>query len=155
MLTPLNLVAVARLTLGLGVTALAVLLLGPFQGAEHLINLDDKSAHALAFACITVTAFVAFPRLRRWDMALALIALGGALEVAQTLAGRDGEIGDLVADSIGCLAIYLPSKIENLRALARERGHESFAAIRAGDRRLKRRRTRVQGEAKPVLAPQA
>jgi hypothetical protein len=95
-------------------------MLGPFQGAERHFGLNDFAAHALAFYGLACLCFLAGPRLRRNDLALALVALGAAAEVAQGVVGRDASVHDVLADSLGVLAAWTPSRIETLRRLACE-----------------------------------
>jgi hypothetical protein len=111
---------VARWGLCAGAATVCVLMLGPFQGAERYFGLNDVAAHATAFYGLSCLCFMAGPRLRRSDIALVLVALGAAAEVAQGIVGRDASWGDLAADSLGVLAAWAPSQIETLRALARE-----------------------------------
>jgi VanZ family protein len=114
-----KLVTLARVLLLLGAAAVGVLLLGPFQGAERLVHLTDKQAHALAFFGLTMVSFVAGPRVRRGDLALALIALAAASEIAQFCVGRDGSLGDTVADVVGVGLAWTPTQVVAVRARAR------------------------------------
>lgn len=64
----------------------------------------DKSNHLLAFAALAFTAVWAlWPQPRQWPwLALALLAYGGGIEVAQSfLPPRSGEWADLLADGCG------------------------------------------------------
>jgi VanZ family protein len=63
----------------------------------------DKSNHALAFAALAFTAVWAlWPRRAWWVLAAALLAYGGAIEIAQSLLPpRTAEWGDLLADGVG------------------------------------------------------
>ena len=136
MLTPNHVVTTARAALiGGGLTA-AVLMLGPWPGLEQLFGLSDKAAHAIAFGGLLAVSFLAFPRMRRNDLALAAVMLGASVEVAQLFtADRSGSFADLFADSLGVGVIYMASHIENLRSLARKRGAATFRDIAAQDRR--------------------
>jgi VanZ family protein len=145
--TPRLLTKAARLVLLCGAIGVVILTLGPFQGAEEMFLLNDKSAHAIAFGSLTAVAFIAFPRLRRFDMARTVVLLGGAIELAQLVTGRSASLTDWLADVAGVAMIYLPSQIEVLRRLARERGDDSFALIHEQDRRRVRRRRPGQQEA--------
>jgi hypothetical protein len=79
--------------------------------------------------------------MRRNDLALAAVLLGASVEMAQLFtAARSGSIGDLLADTAGVGVVYLASHIENLRALARQRGAATFAAMAAQDHRRGARR---------------
>jgi VanZ family protein len=108
-------------------------MLGPFQGAERHFGLNDFAAHAIAFYGLACLCFLAGPRLRRNDLALVLLALGAAAEVAQAAVGRSASFHDLAADAVGILAAWAPSQIETLRTLARERPHQPLRR-RASDR---------------------
>jgi VanZ family protein len=64
----------------------------------------DKSNHALAFASLAFAGVWAlWPQPRRWWLlALALLAYGGGIEIAQTyLPPREGDWFDLLADGVG------------------------------------------------------
>ena len=144
MLTPNHFVFFGRLALVVGLPIGLLLMLGPFQGAEHVFGLNDKAAHAIAFGCATLVLFVAMPRGRRGELALAALALGALVEVIQGVVGRDADIFDLGADLAGIGMVYLMTHVETLRALARDQGRKSFRTIRAGDRR-RSRRSRTEG----------
>ena len=146
MFKPVHLVAVSRVALLLGSLTVTVLTLGPFQGAERIFGLTDKAAHALAFGGLLAVAFLAFPRMRRNDLALAALVLGGATEIAQIIAHRDGNFLDWLADAAGILIVHGASMIESVRKLAREQGDLTFAQIAAMDRRRIRRRPVVTFE---------
>ena len=101
----------ARAAFWLATVAVLVLTLLP---AEHLpakgpFNFWDKAQHALAFAVLTVLAFLAWPQTAmRWTLILSLVALGGAIEVAQHLTGwRHGEWADWAADAAGVVLVAL------------------------------------------------
>lgn len=141
MLTPNHVVTTARAVLVVGALTAAVLMLGPWPGLEQVFGLSDKAAHALCFGGLVAVSFLAFPRMRRNDLAVAAILLGASVEVAQLFtADRSASIGDLLADTAGVAVVYLASHIENLRALARQRGAATFAEIAAQDRRRGARR---------------
>lgn len=141
MLTPNHVVTTARVVLVGGAVTAAVLMLGPWPGLEHVFGLSDKAAHALAFGGLLAVSFLAFPRMRRNDLALAAILLGASVEVAQLFTeDRSASFADLGADCLGVAAIYFASHIEALRALARQRGGATFREIAAQDRRRGARR---------------
>lgn len=139
MLTPNHFVFCGRLALVVGLPIGLLLMLGSFQGAEHAFGLNDKAAHAIAFGCATLVLFVAMPRSRRGELALATLALGALVEVIQGVVGRDADIFDVGADLAGIGVVYLLTKVETLRALVRDQGRKSFWTIRAEDRRRSRR----------------
>ncbi|WP_165188419.1 VanZ family protein [Caulobacter soli] len=141
MLTPNHVVTTARAVLVAGALTAAVLMLGPWPGLEQVFGLSDKAAHALCFGGLVAVSFLAFPRMRRNDLALAAVLLGASVEIAQLFTSdRSGSIADLMADTAGVAVILLASHIENLRSLARKRGEATFAEIAAQDRRRGGRR---------------
>jgi hypothetical protein len=143
-LRPIDVTRGARAFAVLGSLAVAAFMLLPmFQGAESRFGLTDKEAHALAFYLFTVVGFLALPRSRRTDMALAAIAIGGAAEIAQLLTGRDASWGDLAADSFGVFLAWGPAQAERLRKLARTSPFVTFKALREEDRRKDRRKVKA------------
>jgi VanZ family protein len=136
MIGPRGVVAGARIFLGLAALCLAALMLAPaFQGAERYFGLTDGEAHAIAFYGLTLISILAAPRVRRNDLALAMVAIGAAMELAQSVTGRSASFSDLAADSIGVFAAWAPTQVERVRRLARVHPYLSFAEIRAIDRR--------------------
>jgi VanZ family protein len=62
----------------------------------------DKANHFCAFAALAVMARLARPRLSWFQVAVGLIAYGGAIELIQSqLPPREGDWFDLLADSVG------------------------------------------------------
>jgi VanZ family protein len=64
----------------------------------------DKAEHFTAYFGLALLASLGWG-LRRslaWIF-LGVVALGGALEIAQTMVGRDGEWGDFAANDLGAL----------------------------------------------------
>jgi VanZ family protein len=64
----------------------------------------DKLDHFTAYFGLSLLATLASGLRRRlvWVF-LAVVALGGGLEILQTLVGRDGEWGDFLANDLGAL----------------------------------------------------
>lgn len=153
LLKPSHFVVAARITLVLGAFTVAVLALGPFQGAERLFGLNDKAAHAIAFGGLLAVSFLAFPRMRRNDLAIAALVLGAGVEVAQLFGGRSASVLDWLADAAGVATIYGASMIETVRKLVRDQGDQTFAEIAAADRRRTRRRLAVAFT--PAAEPEA
>jgi len=83
------------------------LMLGPFGGVEAASGVSDKVAHFVVFGLILWSFGVLFPRLPRLAAAVLAVALGGAVEVAQGLVGRDADVLDLVADAFGVAVALL------------------------------------------------
>lgn len=151
MFKPVHFVTAARVALLVGSLTVAVLTLGPFQGLEQVFGLNDKAAHAIAFGGLLAISFLAFPRMRRNDLAVAALVLGAAVEVAQLFDHRSASVLDWLADAAGVLTVYGASMIETVRKMAREQGDLTFAQIAAMDRRRGRRRraTAFQPESSP------
>lgn len=106
-------------------------MLGPFRHLERALVPWDKAAHFIAFYGLTLLAFSAFPKRRRMDLVMLAVFAGAAIEVFQSLTGRDGEIGDIVADTAGALAVFAPIYFERQRDLRTERRAARFAAASA------------------------
>lgn len=134
-MTPNRVVALLRVAAAASAVGLTLLLLGPFQGLEQVFHLSDKEAHALAFFGVTVGLFSIAPRWRRTDLALAALAFGVLIELAQGLTGRSVSLVDLIADSVGILAALVPGLVERLRHHVRTSPDVDFAVIRSLDRR--------------------
>jgi len=110
----------ARLLLVLGVVACIVAAVGPFQALEFKLFPWDKAAHVVALYAITALLFLGFPKRRRLDLAL-MAALGGcSIEVLQYMAGRDAELGDMVANAVGAFAVLVPGYLEQARTVMRD-----------------------------------
>lgn len=122
-----------RIGLCLVLTAVTILALGPFQGAEESFGLTDKEAHFGTFYGLTFLSLAALPRIRKWDVAVAALAFGGLIEVLQTVTGRDGDILDWVADSFGIAMAVVPMYTEGFRMWAR--GETRRPKRRRSDRR--------------------
>lgn len=103
-------------------------MMGP-AGIEQVLVPWDKAAHFMAFYGLTLLLFTAFPRRRRLDLTVLAIFMGAATEVAQILAGRDGEIGDLCADALGALAVLAPVWLEHLRFPRKDRRASGLVKI--------------------------
>jgi VanZ family protein len=62
----------------------------------------DKLAHVTAFAALAMPLAWRYPHLWR-AVALAALAYGGVIEIAQPFTGRTASWGDLLADGAGAL----------------------------------------------------
>lgn len=104
-LRPDRLPAAARFA-GYGV-AVAVLLYLTQAPAKDLPSetLWDKAEHAIAWLVLTAIGLAFWPRRPVWVLAFAF-GFGGLVEVLQSTLpfGRDGDVRDLLADSVGILA---------------------------------------------------
>lgn len=138
MLTPRRIVLAARLAFVIASVALAVLMLGPFQGLEQVFGLNDKAAHAIAFYGLASGLFLIAPRQRRDDLTLFVIAAAFAVELLQALTGRSVSMADFLAGAAGAGAAWAPGRIEQLRRAFRRAPDLTFSEIARGDRRLRR-----------------
>jgi hypothetical protein len=97
-----------RLDTWLIAPALAVVIYGELGHAQiiGLLELDiwDKALHFTAYfvLCLMTTIAVRADRRALW-WALGLVLLGGALEIVQGMTGRDADIYDELANSLGVL----------------------------------------------------
>ena len=88
--------------------ALAVVIFGALTHDNVLgaleIHVWDKALHFTAYfgLCLMTTVAVRADRRALW-WATGLIALGGALEILQGMTGRDADIFDEVANTLGVL----------------------------------------------------
>jgi len=73
--------------------------------ADLEVDLWDKALHFTAYFGLALMATIAVRARRRaiW-YALGLVALGGALEVVQGMTGRDADIWDEAANTLGVLS---------------------------------------------------
>lgn len=90
-------------------------MVGPFQGVEKHLITPDKAAHFTAFYGLTLLMITAFPKRRAFDLGCLAVLLGVAIEIAQFLTGRDAELGDVIADSLGVIAVLTPMYLQNIR----------------------------------------
>jgi VanZ family protein len=88
--------------------ALALVVYGELAHSSvlHTLEIDvwDKALHFTAYFGLALMATISVRADRRaiW-CALALVALGGALEVIQGMTGRDADIWDETANTLGVL----------------------------------------------------
>jgi VanZ family protein len=100
----------ARLLFGAAVLVIAYGCFAPASvGADSFIPWD-KAAHFIAFYGLEFLGLFAFPLGPRWRLALMLSAAGALIELIQAtpLVGRDADVFDWVADSLGVLAALAP-----------------------------------------------
>lgn len=95
------------------ISGLLILLLGPFQGGEHKIGLTDKEAHFFSFYILTIISLAVLQKIRKLDIAIGIIMFAVLSEVLQGLTGRDADLFDLLADSIGIVTAVLPLYLRN------------------------------------------
>ena len=128
MARPTRIVIVSRWLLLAAGAVCAFGMLGPYRGLAQSIVPWDKAAHFIAFYGLTLLLFSGFPDRRRFDLVVLAIFAGAATEVLQSLVGRDGELGDLLADAAGAIAVYAPIYLERLREVRVERRKSQMAA---------------------------
>lgn len=138
MLTPRLALLGIRSTVALGAATMLLLMIGPFQGAEGHLGLNDKAAHAIAFYVLTLGLFLSAPNWRRTDLALFALAFGVLVEVAQGLTGREMSGSDVLADALGVAAATAPGVVERLRHHTRTRPDHNLWSILKADRRAPR-----------------
>jgi VanZ family protein len=93
-------------TLGIGLVLLALFLcLLPSRNLGDPVNLNDKVSHALGHAAMAVYFAGLVPRPRWWKIFVFLLCFGVVVEIAQYSMdlGREGEVGDVVANNLGAL----------------------------------------------------
>jgi VanZ family protein len=116
LVTPSKIVLLVRfLTVFAGVIA-TVLLLGPFHAPPGW----DKLAHGTMFYGLTLLALVCLPWNRKGEIVVALIAIGGASEIAQHFTGRDMSLFDWLADAAGVIVAAAPVYVARLRQIAQQ-----------------------------------
>ena len=134
-MTPNRIVALLRIGAVVAACGLTLLFLGPFTYLVDVFHVTDKEAHAMVFFGVTLGLFAIAPRWRRTDLALAALAFGVVIELAQGFTGRSVSLTDLAANAVGILAALLPGLVESLRRHARTAPDVPFVDILAADRR--------------------
>ncbi len=80
---------------------------------------EDKLYHTLGFAALALCTRLAFARRAWWPQVLAMLALGGAIEVGQMLLPlRTGSVWDFLFDALGVIIGLSLARIPFLRRLA-------------------------------------
>ena len=83
--------------------ALAVTLYMCLRKPVMIAEVSDKTEHAATFAALTVLAIAAYPRARLAAQAFILSGFGAMIEFIQPYFGRDKDVKDWIADTIGIL----------------------------------------------------
>ncbi|RZJ47503.1 MAG: hypothetical protein EON87_00710 [Brevundimonas sp.] len=96
-----------RLLATLLIIGLLVTLLGPSTSLEQNVIGFDKVAHFTAFGGVLWAFGVLFPRRTRVQLAIAAVAFGALTEVLQGMVGRDADLLDLLADTLGIATALL------------------------------------------------
>lgn len=81
--------------------AVAATLFATLRTITHTVPGSDKTQHAVTFGTLMLLAACAYPRVRPGQLALALSALGAAIELIQPWFGRSDDVRDWLADSLG------------------------------------------------------
>lgn len=100
--------------------AVAAILFFTLRPITVVVPGSDKTQHAISFGLLMLLAAPAFPRARPVNLAVALSALGAAIEFIQPYFGRSDDIRDWVADTIG-IAIALFPVLVGRRLLMRSK----------------------------------
>ena len=124
-----GLLLVAGLTCAIG-------MVGPYQGIERALVPWDKAAHFIAFYGLTLLLFSAFPERRRLDLAMLATFAGAAIEMLQLIEGRDAELGDILADAAGALAVLAPLYLDQARRPRTERRQARLTPAPAAEAEL-------------------
>ena len=137
-LTPHKLMQALRVGGVVAGVAAVIALAGPFRYADLGLPFPDTVAHAVLFYGVTLALLTSLPRARANEVAMIAVLLGGISEVVQATFGRQMSFQDFAGDTVGVAAAYAPVAITRLRELARLHPHQTFAEIRAQDRRASR-----------------
>lgn len=87
--------------------ALVAALLWPSIPAEDSVGGVDKIAHVLIFFVMATGLSGALPGAGRWRVAAFSLAMAAITEVAQHWTGRDPDILDFAANSVGVVLFFL------------------------------------------------
>jgi len=92
----------------LATLVLSYMALAPEHDVPGADLIWDKAEHGSAWTVLTLAGLVLSTR-RRWAIGLFAVAFGAVIEVLQAIMpfGRDGNLGDWIADVIGVAAAYL------------------------------------------------
>ena len=113
-------------------------------------------AEATRFAAVyglTMLAFAAFPHRRRTDLIKVVILVSVLLEIGRYLIGHGLDPLNPVAETVGAIAVLVPSFMERFRSLTRADPYEPFSMIYPNDRR--RLRTQAASPETDSTAAQA
>lgn len=151
-MTPTDLLRLTRFALGLGCTVLLVLMLGPFAGLAATLGVSDFAAHLLAAYLLTAGLFAVAPRHRRGDLAAVAVGLGGLVEAAQGVVGRDVSLTDMIGHLVGVGGVYLPGFVEHFRYQARRNPLLTWREIQSEDPRRSARGRNAPGVLRRLFA---
>lgn len=82
-------------------------------------NVSDKALHFIAFYGLAVLGRLAYPAARLVFLGLALVGLGGLIEILQgtPVIHRDSSWGDAAADAAGVAGALLPTALDRFRRI--------------------------------------
>lgn len=91
-----------------GVLFVTVLALIPSTAVPQAINFWDKAQHALAFAVLALTGYLAYPAMIQ-RVGIGLVAHGALIEIVQATltTTRFGDAFDWLADTIGVVTAFI------------------------------------------------
>ncbi|MFD1612486.1 VanZ family protein [Sphingomonas tabacisoli] len=90
-----------------------------------VLPISDKKQHAFTFGGLTLLAGIAYPHRKIWAEAFALSGFGALIEFIQPYFGRDKDVKDWIADTIGILVALVVISV--LRRLLAQRDKEAQA----------------------------
>jgi len=101
----------SRIALALVAVYALARLADPEQRWAALVMGGDRVEHGIVVYLVTLLSLAAFPKVRLWTPALALIAVGVVVELIQALPGVVGgfQAGDIAADVGGAVAATFPA----------------------------------------------
>lgn len=105
--------AVLGVCSGLAMALAAWLLIAPDVGPPPLFPYQDKVFHLICFGGLTGPAVLALPRRYAPFWLAHMIALGGGIEIVQTLSrkGRQGDVTDFLADLVGIALAFVIARM--------------------------------------------
>ena len=78
------------------------------KSAPHLIEVNDKIGHALAYSVLMANALLAFPSKDKKWLGFLLLLMGSFIEIIQGLIpGRFSSFNDLLANALGIMIGWL------------------------------------------------
>ena len=113
------------------------------------------TTHILAFYGLAALSLLAMPRMRKWDVVLICLAIGGIIEVIQPFIGRSGSIMDWLADATGVFLAVVPMMFEAVRRSLRGEGRERTRMPRPEDAAVPTPSAGTRGLREPVRGPRS
>lgn len=90
----------------LAIAAAVVVCLAPSENLPKPPNLSDKSEHFICYLLLSCWFAGIYPRARYWIIAIGLVVMGVAIEIAQGAMGwgRQADANDVLANCTGVIA---------------------------------------------------